>query len=227
LREQAAQANAELLGYFSKLVRSGRHRSGANGLVQRLAAGTGDRDGLTTGEVVLNALNLAIAGTQTTRCSLANMVLALTQFPDSFQALRADVSLVPTAVEEAVRWANPIRHLTRTATRDVELGGKAVRAGDPVVVWPHSANRDEAVFDLPHVFDIRRYPNPHLGFATGPHSCPASGLGRLQMRVTLARMVELFTDVELAGPPQMVPSNFLLGYERLPVRFAAASPVPQ
>jgi cytochrome P450 len=227
LREQAAQANAELLGYFSKLVRSARHRSGASGVVRRLAAGSGDRDGLTTGEVVLNALNLAIAGTQTTRCSLSNMVLALTQFRDCFPALRGDPSLVPTAVEEAVRWANPIRHLTRTATRDVELGGEAVRAGDPVVVWPLSANRDEAVFDLPHAFDIRRYPNPHLGFATGPHSCPASGLGRLQMRVTLSRMVELFTDVELAGPPQMVPSNFIHGYERLPVRFVTASPVPQ
>jgi cytochrome P450 len=222
LRDQAAQANAELLGYFSRLVRSGRERSGPQGLVQRLAAGTRDRDGLTTAEVILNALNLAIAGTQTTRSSLSSMMLALIQFPASFQALRQDAALVPTAVEESVRWANPVRHLARTATRDVELAGHAVQAGDPVAVWPFSANRDETVFDLPHVFDIRRHPNPHIGFATGAHSCPGSGLARVQMRTTLSRMAELFARAELAGVPELVPSNFLLGYARLPVLFTAA-----
>ncbi|MFD5843296.1 cytochrome P450 [Streptomyces chartreusis] len=226
---QAAQAQAELLAYFAKLVRSGKgkKRSGVRGLVQRLAEGTGDREGLTTGEVILNSLNLAIAGTQTTRSSLSSVMLALLQFPDSFQALRKEPTLVPLAVEEAVRWANPVRHLTRVATCDVELGGKAVRAGDPVVVWPFSANRDESVFPLPHVFDIRRHPNPHIGFATGSHSCPGSGLARAQMRTTLKRMVELFSAAELVGPPRLVASNFLLGYDRLPVRFTAAeSPGP-
>ncbi|SBT65693.1 Cytochrome P450 [Micromonospora sediminicola] len=228
LREQAAQANAELLGYFSKLVRaSRRRRSDVRGLVQRLAEGTGDREGLNTAEVILNSLNLAIAGTQTTRSSLSNMMLALIQFPDAFQALRKDPTLVPTAVEEAVRWANPVRHLARVATRDVELGGARIRAGDPVVVWPFSANRDEAVFRLPHVFDIRRYPNPHIGFATGTHSCPGSGLARAQMRTTLTRLVELFADADLADAPQLVQSNFLLGYERLPVRYTAAASVPR
>lgn len=222
LRERAEQANADLLGYFAKLVRSRRSRSGSRGLVQQLAEGTGDRGGLTTGEVILNSLNLAIAGNETTRCSLSNMVLALIQFPDGFQALRKDAALVPTAVEEAIRWANPVRHLTRVATRDLELGGRAVNAGDPIVVWPYSANRDEAVFQLPHVFDIRRYPNPHIGFATGRHSCPGSGLARAQMRTTLRRMVELFKTVELAGEPRPVRSNFMHGYESLPVRFTAA-----
>jgi len=226
LRAQAEQANADLLGYFAKLVRSSRRRSDTRGLVQRLAEGTKDRDGLTTGEVILNALNLAIAGTQTTRSSLSNMMLALIQFPDSFQALRHESALVPTAVEEAIRWANPVRHLTRVATRDVELGGKAVKAGDPVVVWPLSANRDETVFQLPNVFDIRRYPNPHIGFATGTHSCPGSGLARAQMRTTLSRMVELFSGAELAGAPVLLRSNFLSGYERLPVRFTSASSSP-
>jgi cytochrome P450 len=224
LSQQAMEANEDLMAYFAKLVRAGKRRSGTvRGLVQRLAQGTGDREGLTTGEVILNALNLAIAGTQTTRSSLSTMTLALTRYPESFQALRKDPALVPTAVEEAVRWANPVRHLTRTATRDVELGGQALRAGDPVVVWPFSANRDEAVFHLPHVFDIRRHPNPHIGFATGTHSCPGSGLARLQMRTTLRRMVELFSCVTLAGAPEPTRSNFLLGYERLPVRFMDGS----
>ncbi len=166
--------------------------------------------------MILNALNLAVAGTQTTRSSLSNMMLALTQFPDTFDLLRNE-GLVPTAVEEVVRWANPVRHLTRTATRDVALGGQPVLAGDPVVVWPSSANRDESVFQLPHVFDVRRHPNPHLGFATGAHSCPGSGLARLQLRTTLARLVELFSSAQLAGHPSPCSRTSWPG-TRLPVR---------
>jgi cytochrome P450 len=221
LDAQATRANGELLSYFSKLVRSGRRGAGRPGLVQQLAEGTAGRDGLTKGEVILNALNMAIAGTQTTRNSLGNMLLAFVQFPQSFQALGRQPQLVPSAVEESVRWANPVRHLTRVATRDVELGGRTVRAGEVVVLWQVSANRDEAVFPLPHVFDIRRHPNPHIGFATGVHSCPGSGLARLQMRTTLACLTELFAGVELVGVPELVRSNFLHGYERLPVRFTA------
>jgi cytochrome P450 len=227
LIDQAAQANADLLGYFAKLVRSSRRRPGTGGLVQQLAEGTGSREGLTTGEVILNSLNLAIAGTQTARNTLTNMMLALIQFPDSFQALRKDPALVPTAVEEVVRWANPVRHVTRAALRDVELGGRPIKAGDPVVVWPLSANRDESVFTLPHVFDIRRYPNPHIGFATGAHSCPGSGLARVQLRTTLSRLAEMFSAAELADVPQPLQSNFVAGYGRLPVRLSAAPTAPQ
>lgn len=226
LIDQAAQANADLLGYFAKLVRSSRRRR-TGGLVQQLAEGSGTREGLTTGEVILNSLNLAIAGTQTARNTLTNMMLALIQFPDSFQALRRDPALVPTAVEEAVRWANPVRHLTRTALQDAELGGQQIKAGDPVVVWPLSANRDEDVFTLPHVFDIRRYPNPHIGFATGAHSCPGSGLARVQLRTTLGRLAEMFTAAELADVPQPLQSNFVNGYGRLPVRFSATAEAPR
>jgi len=222
-RAEAEQANSELLGYFAKLVRAAKRGSGTGGLVQRLAAGTATRDGLTTGEVILNALNLAIGGTQTTRNLLTNLMHALLQFPEAFQALRDDPSAVPTAVEEAVRFANPVRHLTRVAMRDVELAGRDVRAGDPVVVWPRSANRDETVFRQPHVFDIRRHPNPHIGFAAGPHSCPGTGLARAQLRATLHCMLEVFTGAEPAGPAELVPSNFLHGYARLPVRFTAGS----
>jgi len=107
--------------------------------------------------------------------------------------------------------------------RDVELAGRDVRAGDPVVVWPRSANRDETVFRQPHVFDIRRHPNPHIGFAAGPHSCPGTGLARAQLRATLHCMLEVFTGAEPAGPAELVPSNFLHGYARLPVRFTAGS----
>lgn len=222
LREAAEQANGELLAYFAKLLRTNRRGTGAASLVHRLAAGTGSRDGMTTGEAVLNALNLAIGGTTTTRSVLTNLMHALLRFPEVFKALRDEPSAVPTAVEEAVRWANPVRHLARVATRDTELAGRRIRAGDPVLVWPRSANRDETVFAQPHRFDIHRHPNPHIGFAAGPHSCPGTGLARVQLRAVLGHMLDVFTGAEPAGPAELLQSNFLHGYARLPVRFTAA-----
>jgi cytochrome P450 len=227
-REAAEQANGELLAYFARLLRKARRGSGGSGpgggvLVQRLAAGTDGRDSLTTGEAVLNALNLAIGGTTTTRSALTNLMAALLEFPEAYHALRDEQALVPTAVEEAIRWANPLRHLVRVATRDVELGGRDIRAGDPVVVWPRSANRDEAHFSQPEAFDIRRYPNPHIGFAAGPHSCPGSGLARVQLRTVLQHVLATFSGCEPAGQAELMRSNFLHGYDRLPVRFTAAT----
>jgi cytochrome P450 len=136
LREQAAQANSDLLGYFSRLARS-RRPARVRGLVQQLMAGTATREGLTTGEVVLNALNLAIAGTQTTRCSMSTMLLALIQHPGTLAELRTDEQLVPTAVEEAVRWANPVRHITRVTTRETTLGGHRVPPAATRQCSPH------------------------------------------------------------------------------------------
>ncbi len=222
LREAAEHANSELVGYFAKLLRTPKRGSGPDGLVQRLAAGSTNRDSLTTGEVVLNALNLAIGATTTTRSVLTNLMHGLLQSPAIFHALRDEPAAVPLAVEEAVRWANPVRHLARVATRDVELAGCRIRAGDPVLVWPRSANRDELVFSQPEVFDIHRHPNPHIGFAAGPHSCPGTGLARVQLRAVLHHMLELFTGCEPAGAAELVQSNFLHGYARLPVRFTAA-----
>lgn len=213
-RAAAEQANSELLGYFATLLRT---RAGA-GIVQRLAAGTANRDALTTGEVVLNALNLAIGGTTTVRSLLSNLTSALIEHPEIFPALRAHPEAIAVAVEEAVRWANPVRHLARVATTDVELAGMRIRAGDPVVVWPRSANRDAAVFDRPDEFDMRRHPNSHIGFAAGPHSCPGSGLGRVQLRSMLRHTVELFDGIQASEPGELLRSNFMHGYATLPVR---------
>lgn len=221
LREAAEQANGELLSYFAKQLR--KRGTGDDSLVRRLAAGTANREALTTGEAVLNALNLAIGGTTTTRSVLTNLMEALLRFPEVFQALRDEPSAVPSAVEEAVRWANPVRHLARVATRDVELAGMDVRAGDPVLVWPRSANHDESVFAEPHRFDIHRRPNAHIGFAAGPHSCPGTGLARVQLRAVLGHMLDLFSAAEPAGPAELMQSNFLHGYTHLPVRFTPAS----
>lgn len=218
-RAAAEQANGELLGYFAKLLRTGRRRGGSGGLVHRLVEGTPTRQALSTGEAILNALNMAIGGTTTTRAVLTNVVDALTRFPDLLPALRADPEVVPTAVEEGVRWANAVHHLARVATRDVRLGGRDIRADDPVLVWPRSANRDERVFERSDVFDPHRRPNPHIGFAAGPHSCPGTGLARVQLRAVLRATAEMFTGCAPGGPAQLMPSNFLHGYTHLPVRF--------
>jgi cytochrome P450 len=223
LRDGAEQANSELLSYFARLLRVTKGGATSGGLVERLATGTATRDRLSAGEVILNALNLAIGGTTTTRSLLTNLMHTLVHSPGIFQALRDDPQAVPTAVEEAVRWANPVRHLTRVATQDIELAGQDIRAGDPVVVWPRSANRDETVFRQPDVFDIHRHPNPHIGFAAGPHSCPGTALARAQVRATLQRMTEIFTGAEPDGQAELIQSNFLHGYARLPVRFSAGS----
>ncbi len=216
LRVEAGRADDELLSYFARLLRS--PRSTNSGLVRRLVTGKGNREGLSVGEAVLNALNLAIGGTTTTRSLLGNLLQVLSTRPAVLAALRADPTTVPTAVEEAVRWANPVRHLARVAVRDVELGGRAIRAGEPVVVFPRSANRDADVFEQAEEFDVYRYPNPHIGFAAGPHSCPGTGLARVQIRSVLNRLVDTVELLEPAGPAELMRSNFLHGYARLPLR---------
>lgn len=220
-RADAEEATGELLAYFAKMLRTDSSSSG--GLVGRLAVGTATRDGLSTGEAILNALNLVIGGTTTTRSALTNLVHTLATEPAVLADLRADPAAVPLAVEEAVRHGNPVRHLTRVATADVELGGQTIRAGDPVAVWPRSANRDAAVFARPHLFDIRRHPNPHIGFAAGTHGCPGTGLARAQLRATLQCLSETVSEVSLAGPAELMPSNFLRGYGRMPLRLTSAA----
>lgn len=226
LRKEAEQANSELLSYFARLLRKSHHAEPGGGLVRRLSEGTANREGLSTPEVILNSLNLAIGGTTTTRAVLTNLVHGLVEYPDRLAVLRERPESVPTAIEEAVRWANPVRHLARVATRDAELGGRWIRAGDPVLVFPRSANCDETVFPDARVFDVHRHPNPHIGFAAGPHSCPGTGLARVQLRSVLRCLVESVSYVKPAGPARLLQSNFLHGYTRLPVRLHALHQAP-
>ncbi|MFE9572733.1 cytochrome P450 [Streptomyces sp. NPDC006692] len=225
-RAVAEQANADLLGYFAKLIQRRQQSGQGGGLIRQLLSESVNGESLTLPEVMVNSLNLAIAGTQTTRNTMAGALSALLRFPASYQALRDEPELIPSAVEEAVRWATPVRHVARTTIRDVEIGGRSIRAGEPVVVWAYSANRDEEVFRMPHVFDVRRHPNPHLGFARGTHSCLGAALARLQLRVAIRTLTELFAGGEPAGPPVRTLSNFLAAYQELPVRLRAAEGSP-
>ena len=161
------------------------------------------------------------AGADTTRNVIAGAVVALTEFPDQFRILRDDHDALVTGIEEIVRWTHPAAYNRRTATRVVELGGHEIRAGDKVVFWEASANRDDLVFDEPFRFDVRRQPNPHLGFGHGVHHCLGASLARLEIRVVLTELLARVASIELAGPVEWTRSNKHTGIRRMPVLLRA------
>jgi len=160
------------------------------------------------------------AGADTTRNAIAGAIVALDAFPEQWRVLREGDTVGPSAVEEIVRWTHPAAYNRRTATCDIELGGQPVRAGDKVVFWEASANRDEAVFAEPFIFDLERDPNPHLGFGHGIHHCLGANLARLEIRVVFEALRARAHAVELTGPVEWTRSNKHTGIRRLPVRLS-------
>jgi len=158
------------------------------------------------------------AGADTTRNAIAGALVAMVDFPDQLVQLRDDPTIMPTAVEETVRWTHPAAYNRRTATRALELSGCAIAAGDKVVFWEASANRDELVFDDPFCFDLRRDPNPHLGFGHGVHHCLGASLARLEIRVVLDALLARTRAIEPAGRVEWTRSNKHTGIRHLPVR---------
>ena len=153
-----------------------------------------------------------VAGNQTTRIAIAQGILAFCQHPEQWDRLRADPAAVGTAADEVLRWTCPTHFMRRTATADTELGGAPIRAGDKVVLWYVSGNRDEAEFADPDVFDIGRAPNRHLSFGRGgPHLCLGVHLARLEVRVVLAALARRVARFELAGLLRRIRSNFTNG----------------
>ena len=165
-------------------------------------------------------VQLVTAGNDTTRTMLSSGLLALIQHPDQLAVLRADRSLLPGAVEEILRWANPLHYFRRTATDDGVLHGQRIAAGDKLGMIYTSANRDEDVFDDPQRFDIRRNPNPHLSFGIAEHFCLGVHLARLEGRVFLDELLNAFSTIELTGEPRRQRSNLNNALKALPVRLA-------
>lgn len=161
------------------------------------------------------------AGADTTRNAIAGAIVALTDCPDQFRILRDDQDALATGIEEIVRWTHPAAYNRRTATRTAALGGHEIRAGDKVVFWEASANRDDLVFDEPFRFDVRRQPNPHLGFGHGVHHCLGASLARLEIRVVMTELLARAGSIELAGPVEWTRSNKHTGIRRMPVRLRA------
>jgi cholest-4-en-3-one 26-monooxygenase len=162
---------------------------------------------------------LALAGNETTRNAISHGVLALAENPDEWRRLRDDPSLIPAAVEEVVRWASPVLYFRRNALSAMDVAGVTVEPGDIVSLWYVSANRDEAVFDDPMRFDVRRTPNEHVAFGGGgPHYCLGASLARLEVRVMLEELFARYASIEPAGEPALLRSNFIRGIKHLPIR---------
>jgi cytochrome P450 len=158
------------------------------------------------------------AGSDTTRNAIAGGLLALVEHPDQLARLRADLSMLPGAIEEMLRWTSPSPSKRRTATRAAELGGHPIEAGQKVLVWEGSANRDERVFERSMQFDITRDPNPHLGFGHGIHYCLGASLARLELRVMFEELLPVFARYELARPVEWTRSNRHTGIRHLWLR---------
>jgi len=162
---------------------------------------------------------LSVAGNETLRNAIPGGMLALLEHPDQLARLRADRSLLPSAVDEMLRWVTPVTQFRRTATRDTELAGQRIAMGEKVVVYYASANRDETVFPRADVFDAARMPNDHLTFGVGPHFCLGAGLARLQMSALFSQVLDHLEDAEVAGNVVRLRSNFQNGIKRLPITY--------
>jgi cytochrome P450 len=165
---------------------------------------------------------LAAAGHDTTSASTAGAMLALAQDPDQFRRLKADRSLLPGIVEEAIRWTTPVQHFMRTAAEDVEVGGQRIAKDDWLMLSYVSANHDESVFPDPRKFDAARSPNRHLAFGAGAHQCLGLHMARLEMRILFEELLDRLDGIELAGEPKRSNSTFVSGLKTLPLRYRAA-----
>jgi len=162
-------------------------------------------------------IQLVTAGQDTTQTMLSSGLVAFLDHPDQLAALRADPSLVPSAVEEVLRWANPLHYFRRTATEDCEVDGQRIAAGDKVAMYYTSANRDEKVFADPQAFDSTRSPNKHLSFGQAEHFCLGAHLARLEGTVFFTELLATFASIERTGTPQRLRSNLNNAFNRLPV----------
>jgi cytochrome P450 len=194
-------------------------RAPGDDLLSTLLAAEVDGERLTERDLDNLFSIFVIAGNETTRIAIAQGVLAFCEHPEQWDRLRADPGLLTSATEEVLRWSCPTHFMRRTAAADTELGGAAIRAGDKVILWYVSGNRDEAEFAGPDVFDIGRAPNRHLSFGRGgPHLCIGVHLAKLEVRIVLAALAARVTRFELAGEPRRIRSNFTNGLRALPVR---------
>ena len=182
-----------------------------------------DGEKLTHQEIASFFILLCVAGNETTRTAISQGVLALSEHPEQRARWLADPALTPTAVEEIVRWASPVGWMRRTATRDGEISGHAFSAGDKFLLFYGAANRDPAVFRDPHVLDLGRDPNPHVGFgAHGPHFCLGAHLARREIAVTFRPLFDRLPDLEVCGEPVRLRSSFVNGIKHLPARLTGA-----
>lgn len=216
--EEGKQAAFEMWTYANQLAES-RKGARTEDLVSVLLGAEVDGIGLTEMEFDAFFLLLSVAGNETTRNLISGGLLALMEHPDQRARLVADPSLIPSAVEEMLRWVTPVMYFRRTATCDTELRGVKIKENEKVCVYYSSANRDEDVFPDAQRFDVGRTPNEHLAFGVGQHFCLGNSLARLEIKVMFEELLRRLPDMELTGPVRRLRSNFINGFKTIPVRF--------
>jgi len=219
--ETLNRARLELFTYFNDLVTERRARP-TDDIVSVVANGQVNGASLPPVELLSYYFLLVVAGNETTRNAMTGGMLAFLENPAEWQKLRANPSLLESAVEEIVRWTTPVIQFARTATRDYPLRGKTIRAGQSVCLFYASGNRDEDVFDQPFRFRIDREPNPHIAFGMGEHVCLGAHLARLELRHAFAQLRQRLEQCELVGAVARVRSSFVGGIKRAPMRWRIA-----
>jgi cytochrome P450 family 142 subfamily A polypeptide 1 len=219
---RAADAFTEWDAYVRHQIAERRAHGITDDLLGALAHGDIDGDRLDDTTLVYEALLILIGGDETSRHVISGGMEALLNHPGQLQALKDDRELLPGAVEEMLRWVTPIKNMNRNATRDVELHGQTIKAGQNVLLLYPSANRDD-----PEAFDIRREPNDHVAFGFGAHLCLGHRLARAEIAGMVDRLLDRFDDLALAtdDPPDLRVSNFIVGHESMPVRFTPTARV--
>jgi len=216
--EQGMLASAQMWAYANELALD-RIRNPGDDLVTKIMRGEVDGTRLTEAEFDSFFLLLAVAGNETTRNLTTQGMLALFEHPDQYARVRRDLSLIPTAVEEMLRWAPAVIYFRRTVKEDTELSGVKLAKGDKVCVYYASGNRDADVFPNPNTFDVARKPNPHLAFGIGEHFCLGSHLARMELQIIFKELLTRLPDMQLAGEVRRLRSNFIDGIKTMPVRY--------
>ncbi len=215
--EQRREELYECLAYFQNLWHERVGKEG-NDLITMLANSEATKD-MEPQEFLGNLVLLIVGGNDTTRNSITGGVLALNENPGEYAKLRNDPTVIPNMVSEIIRWVTPLAHMRRTCVKDYELGGQQIKAGDKVIMWYVSGNRDERAIENPDEFRIdRKRARQHLSFGFGIHRCMGNRLGEMQLRILWEEIQKRFHMVEVVGEPVRVPSNFVHGFVELPVR---------
>jgi cytochrome P450 len=208
-------AHRGLFAYFQDIVHERRDTPGED-LISFLTGIELDGRRMSLGEIMSNCYSLLL-GANVTTPHVALAAMATQTGTGVFDDWAAHPELTVTGTEEALRWASPASHFMRYALHDTELRGRRIRAGEAVVVWLGSANRDEEVFADPFTFDIRRKPNRHIAFGIGPHYCVGHTVAKVTLRLLFGELLSRFQGFELAGEPEKLRSNFVAGYKHLPI----------
>jgi len=207
------------LAMYAQELAERRRADPRDDIVTELLDAEVDGERLTAAEFNAFVLILAVAGNETTRNLISAGLWLLCEHPEERARVQADLGILPTAIDEMLRYHPPVLYFRRTAMRDVELRGERIREGDKVSLWYVSANRDEEVFPDADRFDVRRTPNDHLSFGFGPHFCLGAALAHLEARVMFEELFQRLPDIALAGPPERLRANHIHGIKHLPVRF--------